>query len=199
MEYNTQREKLVINDYGRTIYKLVQAVKNIPDRDERTEAAKVVVSAMAQVNPSVTENINFEQTLWDHLMILADYELDVDCPYPLSSQHTLSFKPERLKYRTGKIKYPYYGRSVQNMAEKVRKMEDGEEKRYLTEKILQQMKLSYRVWNNDSVEDSTIIGHLSELSNGELTVEEDYKISQPTILPGELGRPLKTKKRKKKK
>ena len=36
MEYNTQRTKLRINDYGRNIYKLIQFTKTVEDREKRT-------------------------------------------------------------------------------------------------------------------------------------------------------------------
>ena len=45
MEYNTQRTKLRINDYGRNIYKLIQFTKTVEDREKRTRMAPRTISA----------------------------------------------------------------------------------------------------------------------------------------------------------
>lgn len=37
MEYNTQREKIKITDYGRNVYKLIAYVKTIEDREKGTQ------------------------------------------------------------------------------------------------------------------------------------------------------------------
>lgn len=199
MEYNTQREKIKINDYGRTIYKMVQTAKAIPSREERTLAAKEIVATMAKVNPSVTNNKDYEHTLWDHLMILADYQLDVDCPFPITEKTNLEFKPSKLSYKNKKLEYPYYGVNIVKMIRTVSKMEESVEKRYLTEQILQQMKSSYCQYNTDTVEDSTIIEHLSAISSGELQIEPGFSIAAPATPQNIPFRPIAKKKKHNKK
>ena len=51
MEYNTQRTKLRINDYGRNIYKLIQFTKTVEDREKRTRMAEAIVDIMSQNSP----------------------------------------------------------------------------------------------------------------------------------------------------
>ena len=80
MNYNTQRKKLSVPEYGRNIQGLVDYALTIEDRETRTAFAHIVVSAMAQVNPSVKESSNYKHKLWDHLFIMSDYKLDVDSP-----------------------------------------------------------------------------------------------------------------------
>ncbi|MDD3522729.1 MAG: DUF4290 domain-containing protein, partial [Bacteroidales bacterium] len=36
MDYNTQREKLILPEYGRYIHNMVQDAKKIPDKEART-------------------------------------------------------------------------------------------------------------------------------------------------------------------
>ena len=36
-DYNTQRKKLLMPEYGRNVQKMVEYVKGIPDRDKRNE------------------------------------------------------------------------------------------------------------------------------------------------------------------
>ena len=40
MEYNTQKKKLLLPEYGRNIQKMVDYLLTIEDREERTRAAK---------------------------------------------------------------------------------------------------------------------------------------------------------------
>lgn len=40
MEYNTERDPLIIREYGRNIQKLIESVVAIEDIEERTKAAE---------------------------------------------------------------------------------------------------------------------------------------------------------------
>jgi len=55
-------------------------------------------------------------------------------------------------------------------------MEEGEEKEYLTNLILNQMKKSYVTWNRSQVSDEVIIGDMKLLSGGKLKITEGIKI-----------------------
>lgn len=46
MEYNTQKKKLLLPEYGRNIQKMVDYLLTIEDREERTRAAKTVIDVM---------------------------------------------------------------------------------------------------------------------------------------------------------
>ena len=50
LKYNTERDKLIISEYGRNIQVMINHLMEIEDRDKRTEAAHFVVSVMAQMN-----------------------------------------------------------------------------------------------------------------------------------------------------
>ena len=47
MEYNTEREQIVISEYGRNIQVMIRHLLNIEDRKKRTEAAHFIVSVMS--------------------------------------------------------------------------------------------------------------------------------------------------------
>lgn len=83
LEYNTEREKLAMPEYGRNILKMVEKLSEIEDRDERSRQAAAVVKVMELLNPQVHNQDNYEQKLWDHLHIISGYTLDVDSPYPV--------------------------------------------------------------------------------------------------------------------
>ena len=80
--YNTEVEKLAMPEYGRNILKMVEIMKGIEDRAKRSEQARAIVKVMETLNPQVHQQENFEQKLWDHLYMIAGYDLDIDAPYP---------------------------------------------------------------------------------------------------------------------
>ena len=59
MKYNTERDKLVISEYGRNIQIMIQHLLDIDDRQRRTEAAHFVINVMAQMNPQVKESNDY--------------------------------------------------------------------------------------------------------------------------------------------
>ena len=109
MEYNTQRTRLKINDYGRNVYKLISYTKTIEDRDKRNLMAAAIVDIMAHNSEDSKNAVEDKRKYWVHLMILADWELDVDIPYDFTREDTVEFKPNTLKYNQGKVHYRHYG------------------------------------------------------------------------------------------
>ena len=53
LDYNTEREKLAMPEYGRNVLKMVEDVKRIEDRAKRSEQARAVVRVMEILNPQV--------------------------------------------------------------------------------------------------------------------------------------------------
>jgi len=176
LEYNSTREKLLIPEYGRNIQKMIHHIKTVDDKDKRTRMAHAVVAIMAQMNPQQKEATDLYQKLWDHLHIIAGFDLDIDSPYPPPQPETLDRKPSPIAYSTGGIRYSQYGKHIQNIIEKVAELEDGEEKTILTRVIANHLKKSYLSWNRDSVTDELIVQHLAELSKGRLQVTDDMKL-----------------------
>lgn len=43
LDYNTQREKLRMPEYGRNVQKMIEYVKSIPEKEKRDGQAKAVV------------------------------------------------------------------------------------------------------------------------------------------------------------
>ena len=175
MEYNTQREQLKITDYGRHVAKMIDYCKTIADRDERTAMANIIVDVMAQVNPKIKERTDYRHTLWDHLMMLADYDLDVECPYTVNREETESFAPHPIAYLDSKIHYRHYGRTLEDMIRAVAAMPESDERQLLTTQIAHVMKRQYLQWNRDTVDDGLIAEQLAELSDGRLTLPEGFQ------------------------
>ena len=56
MEYNTQKEHLILKEYGRNVQKLVAYISTLENKEERTAYAHALISLMKALNPSVKEN-----------------------------------------------------------------------------------------------------------------------------------------------
>ena len=59
MEYNTQKKKLLLPEYGRNIQKMVDYLLTIEDREERTRAAKTVIDVMGNLYPHLRDVPDF--------------------------------------------------------------------------------------------------------------------------------------------
>ena len=112
LNYNTQREQIILSEYGRGVQELIQHLKDEQDRDKRNRMARTIVQVMINLNPSVKELDNYQQKLWDHLQIMGDYSLDLDSEYPMPQAENLTSKPEPLGYKGALTRYRFYGRNL---------------------------------------------------------------------------------------
>ncbi|MBK9390860.1 MAG: DUF4290 domain-containing protein [Bacteroidetes bacterium] len=175
-DYNTQRKRMELPEYGRNVQKMVDHIKTIKDRDERNRAAKTIISIMGNLNPHLRDVGDFKHKLWDHLAIIAEFDLDIDSPYPVPEITKLREKPREVPYMQGEIRYLHYGRIIELMIQAATELEDGDEKEYLTTLIVNQMKKSYITWNRSQVADETIINDVRVLSKGKLKITEGVRI-----------------------
>ena len=176
MEYNTEREKIVISEYGRNIQVMIRHLMDIEDRKQRTEAAYFIVNVMAQMNPQVKESNDYMHKLWDHLHIIADYKLDVDGPYPVPTPEMQKKKPEHVGYQKNNIRYGHYGQYIYDVVKKVKEMEDGPKKQAILINIANQMKRDYLNWNRDTVNDLLILDDLYKISGEEIALPMETKL-----------------------
>ena len=183
LEYNTEREQLIISEYGRHIQKMVNQAIAIEDREERNKCAHSIIAVMGNLNPHLRDVPDFQHKLWDQLFMISDFKLDVDAPYPMPSPEELAERPQPLAYPQNFPKYRFYGNNIKRMIDVAIKWEDGDKKDGLVITIANHMKKSFLNWNKDTVEDQVIFNHLFELSEGKLNLknsEED--LTQATDL-----------------
>ena len=169
--YNTEREKLSMPEYGRNVLKMVEQLKEIEDRGKRSEQAKAVVKVMETLNPQVHSQENFEQKLWDHLFMIAGYDLDIDSPYPAPVPEFLETKPLTIPIKKKPVKATHYGRNIESIIDLIATEPDGEVKTAMIRSLAIYMRQQYLIWNKDSVADETIFKDIEKLS--------DYRISVP--------------------
>jgi hypothetical protein len=176
-DYNTNRNKLKLPEYGRNIQKMVEYLMTIEDRDKRNKMAYAVISVMGNMNPHLRDISDFKHKLWDHLSIMSDFKLDIDSPYKKPEPKVFNEKPKRVEYKLNEIKYKHYGRTLEMLIEAASKYPEGEEKEQLFKVIANHMKKSYLTWNREVVNDGEIFKDLRELSGGKINIGENIKLN----------------------
>ena len=178
LEYNSDREKLIIPEYGRHIQKLVNHCIALEDKETRNTMAQAIVQVMGNMQPHLRDVPDFQHKLWDQLFIMSDYRLEVDTPYPKPEREQLQAKPDPLGYPRSASKYRFYGNNIQIMIDTALTWEDGDMKDALVYAIANHMKKCYLNWNKDTVDDDVIFSHLEELSGGKLMVKDKEPLAE---------------------
>ncbi|MCC6817417.1 MAG: DUF4290 domain-containing protein [Bacteroidia bacterium] len=172
-QYNTQAKKLIISEYGRSFQDMVEYVVRIDDRQKRLKAADALISVMEILNPSVKDQADYKQKLWDHLNIIAEFKLDVDGPFPVPEQTKIHQKPQRVPYPSLPIKFRFYGRNLQFMVQKATAIENSELKGEFLNLLASFMTNSSRNWNNENLSNQQLAEHLEALSQNKLKVNPE--------------------------
>lgn len=173
MQYNTQKKKLPLPEYGRSIQNMVDYALTIGERSERQRCANTIISIMGNMFPHLRDVPDFTHKLWDHLAIMSDFKLDIDYPYEIIRQDNLATKPDPIPYPNTKIRYRHYGRTLEVLIKKAIEFPEGNEKNNLIALIANHMKKDYMAWNKDTVDEAKINDDLMELSKGKLRLTDE--------------------------
>lgn len=176
--YNTEVEKLQMPEYGRNVLHMVEQLKAIPDRAKRTEQAYAVVKVMESLNPQVHQQENYAQKLWDHLFMIAGYDLDVEAPYPKPIPEVVNSRPDPIPLNTKPIRARHYGRNIESILDLIAKEPEGEVKTAMIRSLAIYMRQQYLIWNKDTVADSTIFQDIERLSGGKVRVPDGMELSK---------------------
>jgi hypothetical protein len=180
MEYNTQRKKMELPEYGRSVQNMVDHALTIEDRAERQRCANTIVNIMGGMFPHLRDVPDFKHKLWDHLAIMSDFKLDIDYPFDIVKKEDLVVKPEMLEYPGEAIRYRHYGRLLEKMIKKAVEVEDEDEKKRLIHLLAIQMRKSLNNWNKDGMEEQKIANDLREYTEGAIDVTvEDLCLNEP--------------------
>jgi hypothetical protein len=177
MDYNTQRKKLALPEYGRSIHKMVDWVTTIEDRDERNNQIRAVITVMGNMNPHLRDVNDFKHKLWDHVHIMSGFKIDIDSPYPIPTKESFNTPIHIIPYASEPIKIRHYGRNIQLMINKIANAEDDEKKMHSLLLLANHMKKSYVTWNKETISDDIIFRDIEFLSGGKLKIPADTKLS----------------------
>ena len=171
LEYNTEREDLIIPEYGRHIKKMIDHVSSLKSRDERNKLSNAIISVMGNLQPHLRDVPDFQHKLWDQLFIMSDFKLDADSPFEKPSKDILDSKPLPLEYPQSFPKYRFYGNNIKIMIDEAVKWDNSDKKDALIFTIANHMKKCFLNWNKDNVEDQVIFEHLYELSDSKIDIK----------------------------
>ena len=172
LDYNTQREKLVMPEYGREIQKMVDLAVSLPTKDERNRCAQTIIRQMENKNPQVRTSPDFEQTLWDHLYLMSHKQLDIDWPYNVDEAEKIHSKPQPVKYQQDGGNYQrHYGRLLTEIFEKLKTMPSGDERDELVRQTANQMKRDLVAWGHGSMDDEKVADDLARYTDGAIQID----------------------------
>ncbi|MEM9721739.1 MAG: DUF4290 domain-containing protein [Bacteroidota bacterium] len=204
MKYKISDTPLKMREYGRNIQAMVEYIKTLDDREKRTKLAKEIIIIMGNLQPQIKEYPDYKQKLWDSLFLIADFNLDVDSPFPAPSQEMFGGKKEkRMEYYSGKPSYRQYGYNVELMVQQAIKMEEGEAKKKYINLLANTMNQFLWNMNRNSTPETVIAGQIKEISKGKIKVKPEdltlHKIVPSKNNPRNQSSSYSGKRKKKKK
>lgn len=169
LDYNTQRPKLHLPEYGREIQKMVEHAMSIADRSERQRCAESIVATMQRMFSNVGGNdLN---TYWDHLAVMSDFKLDVDYPFDIEKAKDIMTKPASLPYPKKNIRVRHYGAMMDEIFDKLKTMPEGDERDKLVQIAAQHMKACLLEYSRGTVDDKKVAGDLAYYTDGKIQVD----------------------------
>lgn len=169
-------KELILPEYGRNVQNMIEIAKKIEDRDERNRCALSIIACMGNLFPHLRDNENFRHKLWDHLALMANFELDIDYPYEINRKEiTTEIKPSPIPRNITKPHKMQYGRLVSEFMqdEKIRNNHEA------IICIANYMKRCYTTYNQDIVDDNLIFDEIYEITGGKVDMKRwDVKLTE---------------------
>ena len=169
-EYNSQRPNIILKEYGRNVQKLVEYLRTIQDIEKRTEMASTLIELIKQLTPSIKDQPDNPQRLWDDLYIMADFTLDVNSPYPIPHPDVIFKKPMKMQYPRNDVRFKHYGKNIEKLVKEALKKDDPQEREEAIIYLGKLMKTFYGNWNKETLDDSVILRDIQAMSGGALNM-----------------------------
>lgn len=198
MDYNTDRNKLMMPEYGRAVQQMVEHCKTIDDKEERMRCASSIIRTMANIAEQTADQDDFQKKLWNHLAAISGYELDIDYPVEIERVDDESARPESLKYPQKRIQKRNYGAIVEAFTEHLAQMEADPKQHELTMMIANHMKRDLSNWSIDSMSDEKVVDDLAEYTQGRVVIDLDSErlVTDGELLSTRISTSVKKKKKK---
>lgn len=173
VDYNSQRPHIILKEYGRNVQKLVEYIRNNPDKDKRTEMAYTLIELIKQLTPTIKDQPDNPQRVWDDLYIIADFNLDINSPYPVPAREEVFKKPLKVDYPQSQVRFKHYGKNIEKLVKEALKLEDAQEREDAIIYLGKLMKTFYGNWNKETIDDSVILKDIQAMSGGALNMTID--------------------------
>ena len=173
LDYNTQREQIVLPEYGREIQQMVDYAVGLPDREERQRCARAIITIMDRMFPESKNVEGHERKLWDQLAIMSRFQLDIDYPFDVTSASQMAQKPEPMPYPMKKIPVRHYGAMLFEAFEILKTMEPGRERDELVKFTANQMHRNLMQWSHGSSDGEKVASDLARFTDGKIQLDLD--------------------------
>lgn len=170
--YNSTRERLILPEYGRHIYNIINALGKIEDKEVLNAAVLRVIDIMGNINPSLRDSPMFRHKLWDHLFIMSDFKLDIDSPYEKPTKEALVMKPRHLEYPRKRFTHKQYGNNIREVLNKLKDMDDTAHVQAVAGDVAKFMKFKSYEYNQEYPCNDVIINDIKNFTDGEIILEE---------------------------
>nr|WP_296086749.1 DUF4290 domain-containing protein [uncultured Prevotella sp.] len=173
LDYNTQREKLILPEYGREIQQMVDHAVSLEDRAERQRCAETIVSIMGRMFPEDKTVEEKDRKFWDHLAIMSGFRLDVDYLFDVTHAAQIAKKPAPMEYPMKKIPVRHYGAMLFDVFKRLEQMEPGPERDELVKLTANQMRRNLVQWSHGSSDEEKVASDLARFTHGKIQLDLD--------------------------
>ena len=197
LDYNTQRKKLIMPEYGREIQKMVDLAISLPTKEERMKCAQAIIHQMENKTSQLRDSSNYQQTLWDHLYLMSQKQLDIDWPFDVTSAEKILSKPQPMQHPTAspQSQVRHYGRLMMEMFEKLKAMPAGDERDELARITANQMKRDLAAWGHGSMDDEKVADDLARFTDGKIQLDlQSFRFERVAPIAQNEGKKGKRKK-----
>lgn len=174
LDYNTQREKLVLPEYGREIQNMVDYAMTITDRKMRQRCAETIIGIMDHMFPEGRNAADHDRKLWDHLAIMSGFQLDIDYPFEVVQPAEIAKRPAPMKYPMQRIPVRHYGKMLFELFEKLKHMEPGPERDQLVKLTANQMRRNLVAWSHGSSDEEKVASDLARFTDGKIQLDLEH-------------------------
>lgn len=189
LDYNTQREKLVLPEYGREVQSMVDYAVALPTKAERQSCANAIIAIMRRMFSQSADAEGFERKLWDHLAMMSNFKLDIDFPFDVTEAQTILSKPEPMTYPMNNIPVRHYGKMMFELFDKLKTMPEGPDRDALVRMVANQMKRDLMVWGHGSSDDEKVASDLAYFTDGKVQLDLDkFKFAKIEVKENERKR-----------
>ena len=173
LDYNTQRERLILPEYGREVQQMVDHCVALPNRADRQRCANTIIAVMERMIPRTGDAESFRRTLWDHLALMSQFKLDIDYPFDINEARSMLEKPKPIPYPMRRIPVRHYGGLMFEVFDMLKTMPQGPERTELIRLVANQMKRDLVQWGHGSSDNEKVASDLAGYTAGNVQLDLD--------------------------
>ena len=171
LDYNTQRERLILPEYGREVQQMIDHCVSLPNRADRQRCANTIIDVMERMMPRTGDAESFRRKLWDHLALMSNFKLDIDYPVDIEQAHKMMQKPKPMAYPMKRIPVRHYGNMMFEVLGMLKDMPQGPGREELVRLAANQMKRDLVLWGHGSSDNEKVASDMARYTDGKVQLD----------------------------